>query len=729
MYRKPPHILPHLNQGMAPPSSELYDSLHNKTFYGLLIAEFLAAFNDQCIHAAAMFFAIRTQALSESVAISLMPLLFYTPWALFAPLSGYLADKYSKRFSLIFWKVAEVAITGVALVGFFLGVTFENEPLGMAGPWLVMSCVFLMGTHSAFYVPNKYGVLPEIFSVRALSKANGLIESTTFLAVILGTTCGGVLSTLFRSEEYWIGVILVGLALIGTLTSLLIRQMPPADPDRPFPGWLPWKLFAPLFKNLGVLLRYRLSTVAVLGLSFFTFMVAYMRATMYMFGESQNPPWSEQEISLMVAVVSLGVGVGSPLAGFISGGKVELGMVPVGALGMITALVLASLAIFAVPLLAATLVLIGLFASFYLVPLYSLLQYSAPKGSKGVSVATNNFIATTGAVLASLVFLGLVQLTHATGAVPHLKADQVSTGTLINLKKDENGHLITLLQVQESNRIRTWSAWNSPTPSSPHEEEMGLSIPGMGHGKKVDNIIKLGRFVKIEDEVAIFTYKIRNVTYYLVNAAEGADPLVYNNEELPRFLFLTAAGLLLVILLLLWRRLPDLFLRTLIWLRSLGRPFILVRGYENLPREPAILVTNCNGFSDSMYVVQAVVRPVRFLVNEKDGGNGGLLRLLAGWAGLQTCEPGAGREVVDRLAAFAASSLRKGYQVAVNFNSSPETSVALVEQLRQTSSLPVIPIACRPRRPDGPVELIIGPPLPPETPTFAIRETVEQLTA
>src|SRR4051812_33361185 len=116
---------------LTPP---LYDTIKNKTFLGLVIAEFLAAFNDQCIHASAMFFAIRKEVLGEQTAIALMPILFYAPWALFATLSGYLADKVSKRTSLIFWKVAEVFITAFALFGFWLGSTFDG-PIGQIGPW------------------------------------------------------------------------------------------------------------------------------------------------------------------------------------------------------------------------------------------------------------------------------------------------------------------------------------------------------------------------------------------------------------------------------------------------------------------------------------------------------------------------------------------------------------------------------------------------------------------
>src|SRR5262249_36359616 len=141
------------------------DNLRSRTFLALLVAQFLAAFNDQAIHASAMFFAINKQALNAVQAISLMPVLFYAPWALFCTLAGYLADRYSKRSSLVFWKVAEVGITLTALVGFWLGTRGS-----LAGPWIVLSTVFLMGTHSAFFVPAKYGAMPEILRTHKLSQ-------------------------------------------------------------------------------------------------------------------------------------------------------------------------------------------------------------------------------------------------------------------------------------------------------------------------------------------------------------------------------------------------------------------------------------------------------------------------------------------------------------------------------------------------------------------------------
>src|SRR5438067_108371 len=310
---------------MATPTFQPADHLHSRTFIGLLIAQFLAAFNDQAIHASAMFYAINLEVMSERSAIALMPILFYAPWAIFCTLAGYLADRYSKRHSLVFWKVAELAITLVALAGLWLGRN-DYPYLGAA---LVLSTVFLMGTHSAFFVPAKYGAMPEILTDRMLSRGNGILESLSFLAVILGTVVG---------------------------------------------------------------------------------------------------------------MVALGIGVGSPLVGFLSGGKVEVGLVPVGAVGMVLATTLAALLLANVPVLIGCIVLIGFFTGFYLVPLFTLLQHRAPKTSKGDAVATSNFINVTGAILASAVFFTADWTARHTGLAPPLpESGSPVTGELAGEPKYRHG--------------------------------------------------------------------------------------------------------------------------------------------------------------------------------------------------------------------------------------------------------------------------------------------------
>src|ERR1022692_3320542 len=177
------------------------ENLNNRTFIGLIVAQFLAGFNDQAIHAMAMFYARHTGILSEAQAISLMPILFYAPWAIFCTFSGYLADRFSKTYTLIIWKVAEIVISLVLILGFALGTN--------TGAWIVMSTVFMMGTHAAFFAPAKYGAMPEILQPHVLSRGNGVLESTTFLAAILGTVTGGLLSFWFRNDEIWIGITLI----------------------------------------------------------------------------------------------------------------------------------------------------------------------------------------------------------------------------------------------------------------------------------------------------------------------------------------------------------------------------------------------------------------------------------------------------------------------------------------------------------------------------------------
>src|SRR5207237_7942248 len=122
---------------------------------------------------------------------------------------------------------------------------------------------------------------------------------------------------------------------------------PPANPDRPFPAYV----YKPLVENVRGLLTSRPLVFAVVGIAFFTFLVAYMRRVVYMHGQSQLPPWPEARTSYIVGMVALGIGIGSPLVGYLSGGKVEVGLVPIGALGMMLATTVAGLFLLNIPVL------------------------------------------------------------------------------------------------------------------------------------------------------------------------------------------------------------------------------------------------------------------------------------------------------------------------------------------------------------------------------------------
>jgi len=641
-------------------------SLRSRTFIGLLAAQFLAAFNDQAIHASAMFFAINYRYpngehfMTEANAISLMPILFYAPWAIFCTIAGYLADRYSKRNSLVFWKIAEIGITLVALAGFWLG-SVQHSSLG---PWLVMSTVFLMGTHSAFFVPAKYGAMPEILEHQLLSKGNGLLESLSFLAVILGTVTGGVLSTQFRNREYLIGIVLMILAVIGAAASFLIQRIPAANPGRPFPT----NPFKPLWTNLNILLRSKPLALAVLAIAFFTFMVAFMRGAVYMHGETRNPHWTEQETSLIVGVVALGVGLGSPLAGFLSGGKIELGLVPLGAVGMIFSLFLAAFSLDHLGTLVAALIAIGFFTGFYIVPMFALLQHRAPKASKGDLMASSNFVNVVGAISASLLFKGLVVAAGWVGIITLIPQEERAHGRLVKLEYEEGRPAEVVVETADGKTFRRTTR----------------QLPVEGEQLVDRTILEVEQSPAPESEVVVTRYEIPRggyrVAYYRIQPASAAIEPVFNKERLPTYLFLSAALMTLGILILLCRQLPDFFVRALLWLRSHGRYHLKVIGVNNLPSEgPVILATNCDRFDDCMQVLAATDRYARFILveNPADEKPPPLLRFLAKQTGLVVLPARQDYPAAwDMALAISQRELGRGNMVGITVDGSPSGSVA-----------------------------------------------------
>jgi MFS family permease len=704
-------------------------TLRSRTYLGLIVAQFLAAFNDQCIHASAMFYAIHKGALTQAQAISLMPILFFAPWAIFCTLAGYLADRFSKRQSLVYWKIAEVGITLIALGGFFAGTVLHMDRLG---PAIVLSTVFLMGTHSAFFVPAKYGCLPEILQPSLLSKANGVLESTSFLAVILGTVVGGMLSSkfLFKGQEQFIGCFLVCLALVGAAASMLIEKMPAANPTRPFPR----NLLKPLLDNLRTMARSRPLALSILGIAFFTFMVAFMRASVYMHGETRNPQWGEWHTSLVVGVVMLGVGLGSPLAGFLSGGKVELGLVPLGTVGMIAALFIAAAAISWEFALGAMLVLIGFFSGFYIIPLYTLLQLRAPKTSKGDLIATSNFINVTGAIAASLLFFLLVFAARLVGLVPLIpQEDNYTRGTLVAAPTFDHGRPVEAKVIPDDGipflfEERT----RKPEPPDGDEEQVVVQVD-------IDEgLLELvGGGLDKGSEVIVSRYMLRGVEHYRIRPASVALKPVYDEERLPRFLFIGAACMTMGILVLLCRQLPDFFVRSLLWLRAWGRYRLRVVGGNNMPTSgPVILATNCTRIESCLQVLSVTDRFTRFVLleNHAEEKPGLLLRLMARNTSLAILRPGQiSPDEWQRAMSRAVEILDEDEVVglpATGGGAIPEVDDFL-RGLEKRHRAVIVPIYCGQRAmSDGElqrVKVVIGQPLPPETPAELVRREIEQL--
>ena len=195
-------------------------------FWALIVTQFQGAFSDNVVKNLVVFVALfgTTMTLAEKNSYGeFMTGVFSLPFILFSMAGGFLADRFSKRSVMLGVKMFELLIMSLVL----LGLWKWNKNLLLAG-------VFLMGTHSAFFGPSKYGSLPELLPEKKLSWGNGILELGTFMAIILGTVAAAAMSQQFHGRQWLSGVVLIALAMIGFFSCLGITKIPAANPQKNF---------------------------------------------------------------------------------------------------------------------------------------------------------------------------------------------------------------------------------------------------------------------------------------------------------------------------------------------------------------------------------------------------------------------------------------------------------------------------------------------------------------
>ena len=391
-----PHAFPMpesaISTGVAAPREQIAG------FWSLILTQFQGAFSDNLYRVLALFTFLELAlpehpGLSRNLRIALVGALFSLPFILFSMMGGYLADRYSKRAVTIGTKLAEILIMSIACWA-----------LWIRSPVLLLATVFLMGAQSAFFGPSKYGLLPELLPAKRLSWGNGIIEFGTFLAIITGTIAGGFVFERFEGSPGGGGVVLVGLAVLGAITSLGISRVPTANPGRKFH----WNPAGELFERLAVIRRDRILMLAVLGNTYFFFVAALIQqCNLIPFGTELLGLSEGQVTWYLMTPVAVGIGVGSLAAGYLSGQKIEYGLIPLGALGMCLAGLALGLAepdpIRSIVLLAGY----GFAGGFFIVPVTALIQHRPDKTHKGAVIATGNLLAFVGIFLAAGIYFGL----------------------------------------------------------------------------------------------------------------------------------------------------------------------------------------------------------------------------------------------------------------------------------------------------------------------------------
>jgi acyl-[acyl-carrier-protein]-phospholipid O-acyltransferase/long-chain-fatty-acid--[acyl-carrier-protein] ligase len=364
--------------------------------------QFLNAFNDNVYKLVVSLLAVLAVSDKNSAGayLSLAGFIFIAPFLIFSAYAGQLADKFEKRTVVVVTKAIEIAAMLLALFALISG-SIE---------WMLI-VLFFTATQAAFFSPAKYGIVPELVEDRHLPRANGLLEMSTFVAVILGTIAGTLLVATWKHQPAFIGLFLIAIAVLGTLTSLKIVRTPAPAAHRPF-SWNPLGDVAIGLKHLGT---DRILMLAVLGTTFFWFMGALFQMVLLLFG-TESLHCSETQIGLLLASLAIGIGTGSMAAGRLSGEKIEPGLIPLGGMGMAIAAAVLALAVHTLVAATATLVALGFMGGLFVVPLNAILQHRPRHDERGRILATANFVNTIGIMLASGVIWLLHQAMHLSAA-------------------------------------------------------------------------------------------------------------------------------------------------------------------------------------------------------------------------------------------------------------------------------------------------------------------------
>lgn len=343
-------------------------------FWSLIVTQFQGAFSENALKGLVIFliFGLGLSEKQQNQLVPIVMIVFALPFIIFSMAGGYLADRFSKRSVTIGTKCFEICSAFCALAGLAL----KNIPLEFAA-------IFLLDTQGAVFGPSKYGLLPEILPEEKLSWGNGYIELGTFLAVITGAIASGYFSDIFRGRQQWSGVIFIAFALFGTLTSLGISRVPQANPARKFHA----NFITEVWRETREAKKDHVLWLALWGNTYFWFLGALLQPIIILYGKNILH-LSDTRNGLLQAALAIGIGLGSVAAGYLSGGKIEYGLIPLGAAGVTIFSVTLGVSHLSFIGVLIVLAFLGFFGGFFAVPINALIQHRPEIQRRGAVLAT-----------------------------------------------------------------------------------------------------------------------------------------------------------------------------------------------------------------------------------------------------------------------------------------------------------------------------------------------------
>ncbi|MCP3902489.1 MAG: MFS transporter [Planctomycetes bacterium] len=322
------------------------------------------------------------------------------PFIIFSGYGGQIADRVSKQRMTVVIKAVEIGVALAALTAFWSG-----------NVWIGLGAMILLATQSAFFGPAKYGMIPELVRDSDLSRANGMINMFTNLAVIAGTVLAGPLYVAFNGggsqtaaadrfePSPWVpGAAMLGVAVLGLGASLFLPRLEAQAPRTRF-DWNPvgtyWRAGREMARTPLLLVALAWSYFYLIGMLALLILPDYPSVLGV----------DEDQAALLMGVLGVAIGIGSVAAGLVSGHHIEPRLIPIGAGGMTAMFLALGLAPAHYGTVAVLLFGAGVFAGFYIVPLQALLQHLSPAGERGRMLGTANAMSFVASTLGGVIFL------------------------------------------------------------------------------------------------------------------------------------------------------------------------------------------------------------------------------------------------------------------------------------------------------------------------------------
>ena len=397
-------------------STSVFSLLVKRRFGPFFFTQFLGAFNDNVFRQALiLLIASGVVAGTEVNTLNNVALaLFILPFFLFSALAGQLADKYDRAMLVRRIKLVEIFIMTFAAVGFFFTAVY-----------FLLAVLFCMGLQSTFFGPIKYSIIPQHLPSRELVSGNALVEMGTFLAILLGSI-SGVLLKMDAADPLIVSAVVVGLAALGYLAARGIPKAPAADPGMK----INWNLWRETWHIVGYAREVKSVWMCVLGICWFWFLGAAYTTQLKVYVDDYLLG-TDGLYALLLGTFSVGIGLGSYLCEKMSGHRVELGLVPLGSIGLsafgidlffsyaglpkdVSVDIAAFLQQPAGWRVMVDLLGIGVFGGFYIVPLFALIQQRSNPSHLARIIAANNILNSlfmVGSAVAGIVLVGMLDLT------------------------------------------------------------------------------------------------------------------------------------------------------------------------------------------------------------------------------------------------------------------------------------------------------------------------------